>query len=189
MTHFYLINENSDGYLFEVSHRVCREIVEQMPSKAKLSIWLFLSAIQVASSSTIGCGPGKKPLIDSSFSHSHNSSICVDLDNRDVLAALNWLSDPPKPSHPCKNITVSQGLSVCEDFLSFPLTSQSCNIVSFIGTNWCDHYGSLAFERYWADRGCNVTLYHFHIRFKGIVYHNISNMPFLPCLVSSFHEP
>lgn len=124
-----------------------------------VSAWLTQSLAASLSllTANAGCGPGTKP---------HNG-VCVDLTNRDVLAALKWLSEPPTANVPCSKMSTSQGIAVCEDFLPATINKDTCNVVSFIGTNWCDHYGSLAFERYWSDRGCNVTLYHFHIRFKG----------------------
>jgi hypothetical protein len=112
------------------------------------------------SSSGLFCGPGFKPGL--------NGSTCVDFTNQDVLGAIHWLSDPPRTPHTCLKLSIAQGIAVCEDFLPSPLTKETCNIFSFIGSNWCDHYGSLAFERFWAEKGCNVTVYHYHIRFKGV---------------------
>jgi hypothetical protein len=122
--------------------------------------WLALmSALSLAHSLIHSCNPGYKA--------DGNGSICVDITNRDVLGAIHWLANPPAANPPCSKIIKVQGIDICEDYL--PSSLSSCNVVSFIATTWCDHFGSLDFERYWADRGCNVTLYHYHVFFKGML--------------------
>lgn len=44
---------------------------------------------------------------------------------------------------------------------------------SEVSSNYCDHYGSLEFEIYWAKRGCSVTLFHYIRPFKK----NICSVP------------
>lgn len=121
----------------------------------RVIVWLMVLAL--ARSAAISCNPG--------FKSAESGSFCVDIDNRDVLGAIHWLSSPPTAPTSCRNTTRIQGIDICEDFL--PPALGDCNVVSFIATTWCDHYGSLEFERYWASRGCNVTLYHYHVFFKG----------------------
>lgn len=90
-----------------------------------------------------------------------NNGSCVPLDNLDVIKSLHFLASP-QTTLSCNKITTVQDISVCEDNLP-----KNCIIWSMISSNWCDHYGSLEFEKYWSERGCSVTLYHFLIYFKG----------------------
>lgn len=126
-----------------------------------LFVWVgllfFSSRSQSQSAKKVGCGSNTK----------ESSKGCVPLSNRDVLASLNWLSQPPPSPTPCKTLTTIQGISVCEDNLT-----QDCEIWSTISSNRCDEYGSLEFEKYWSTK-CRVVLFHFTIFFKG----NICSQP------------
>lgn len=110
------------------------------------------------------CRPSYKAAEDT------NVTECVGISNRDVLRAMHWLAQPPKTT--CSKVTTVQGLSVCEDFLfgtASNHTGGGCVVWSVISSNWCDHFGSLAFEKYWSERGCMVTVFHYYITFRGNV--------------------
>jgi hypothetical protein len=100
----------------------------------------------------VPCGPSKKLLNDT----------CVSITNHDVLRALNWVASPPQVS--CEKIITIQDISVCVDNIG-----DKCNVWSVISSNYCDHFGSLEFEKYWSKRGCKVTIFQFFIHFKGNV--------------------
>lgn len=113
-------------------------------------ILMLLSWICVAGGAK-SCAPGTK--------QKHGTEDCVELSNEDVLGALHWLASPPKlpSSQTCKKITNVQGIDVCEDIL--PADMSECKMWSVITSVKCNLYGSLEFEKYWAGRGCQVTLY------------------------------
>jgi hypothetical protein len=93
-----------------------------------------------------------------------NGSSCEKLDNRDVLRAIAQLANPPRTT--CNKVTQVQDISVCED--SIDLSDHgTCTIWSVVVSSVCDHYGSLAFEKYWSERGCKVKLFHLYAHYKG----------------------
>ena len=87
------------------------------------------------------------------------SGNCIQLTNEDILRSLNWLASPPKvpKSQKCSKVNTIQGIDLCEDFL--PSDMKKCIMWSVITSVGCNHYGSLEFEKYWAGRGCQITLY------------------------------
>lgn len=85
---------------------------------------------------------------------------CLPLEDEDVMRSMHWLAHPNKQR--CQRITMAQDLAVCEDNLP-----KECVVWSVIASDWCNHYGSLEFEIYWAQRGCQVTFFHFASVFKG----------------------
>jgi hypothetical protein len=103
---------------------------------------------------TPNCGPSQKRLADGT---------CGLLTDDDVLRGIHFLANPPRTQ--CKNITIAQDLGVCEDKL--PKPPKQCVVWSLITSYWCVHIGSLNFEKYWASRGCSVTVYHFIPFIKG----------------------
>lgn len=127
------------------------------------------------------CKPSYKSLESTYLSNNtlHINSYkenCVSITNEDVIKSMHWLAIPPKVK--CNKATTKQGLSVCEDNISLfqnqtssniniDVTKKECIIWSVLSSNWCDHYGSLAFEKYWSLRGCSVTIFHYYITFKG----------------------
>lgn len=112
---------------------------------------------------TVGlmCGPGTKLAT--------NGTICESLVNEDVIKAIHWLASPPKAKTTCNRVVTVQDISVCMDNIDL----NNCVIWSAVSSNYCDHYGSLEFEKYWADKGCKVNLYHMFIYFKG----NVCSVP------------
>lgn len=118
----------------------------------------------------VNCGPSLKTSSSISQQASNNTNNCESITTNDVLSALHWIAHPPVATKRCDRLTTVQGISVCEDYL--PKDLSQCNIFSAIASTWCDHYGSLAFEMYWAERGCKVTLFHFIVQFKGNVCNN-----------------
>lgn len=159
------------------------------PDIVSLVVLVTYWSVLITGSKTKLCGPGFK----------RSGKDCVSLTNKDVLFALNFLAFPPNVTSGgtntkiylpslcevnwivvgCKTtITTVQGISLCEDFLIGKTLKQEknkkvyspvCNIVSVIATTRCDHFGSLAFEKYWSERGCVVTFHHFTLSFKGNV--------------------
>lgn len=103
------------------------------------------------------CGPSLKDA---------GNGTCISVTNYDVYRAMNWLAKPPQVA--CKNITTIQDIAVCEDELP-----KDCVVWSELSSNWCDHYGSLQFEKYWSQRGCAVTLFHYTRNFRA----NVCTMP------------
>lgn len=103
------------------------------------------------------CGPSTKKAANGT---------CISLSNYDVYRAISWLAKPPQST--CKNITTVQDIAVCEDHLP-----KDCVVWSELSSNWCDHYGSLEFEKYWSQRGCSVTLFHYRRVFKT----NVCSIP------------
>lgn len=112
-----------------------------------LCLWGQINALK-----PVYCGPSKKALANGT---------CDYLTDQDVVRGLHALVHPP--TVPCKKLTVVQDIAVCEDHLDM----QNCLIWSVVASQWCNHYGSIAFEKYWADRGCTVVLYHYTAYFKG----------------------
>lgn len=100
-----------------------------------------------------------------------------------VLRGIHFLAQPPHLSTSaasekgglfsssvlCSKVTDVQDISACEDNIDF----DDCLIWSILTSNYCDHFGSLEFERYWASRGCRVVVYHYFTYFKG----NVCNTP------------
>jgi hypothetical protein len=90
---------------------------------------------------------------------------------------MHFLAHPPKlhasdstgEQTLCTTVTKIQDISVCEDRIDF----SSCVIWSLLSSNFCDHFGSLEFEKYWGQRGCKVIIFHYFIFFKG----NVCNTP------------
>lgn len=103
---------------------------------------------------TSNCGPSTKRLADGS---------CGFLSDEDVLTGLHDLVYPPTAS--CRKTTTAQGITVCEDPL--PARGDKCVVWSVLASQWCDHLGSLDFEKVWSERGCDVTVFHFMPYFKG----------------------
>ena len=106
------------------------------------------------------CGPGFK-------AGTGSNQECVQLTNEDILGALHWLSSPPiaPTALACKKINTIQGIDICEDFL--PVDMSQCNVWSVITSVNCNHYGSLDFEKHWASRGCQVTIYTYSLLGAG----------------------
>ena len=133
-----------------------------------LSLFLFIESKKIWTPSPTASPAPKRVYCEPGFKNTTGSgSKCVSLTNDDVYRSLHWLAEPPKTT--CKKITTIQGISVCEDHLK---PAGQCNIWSVISSTWCDHWGSLAFEKYWSERGCTVHLYHFTVFFKGNVCNN-----------------
>ena len=82
------------------------------------------------------------------FKRSDNS--CVPLENEDVYRGLHFTAHPLKKSVPCRNLTTVQGIAVCEDLIPDANSSggDGCVVWSVVASNYCDHYGSLEFEKY-----------------------------------------
>jgi len=114
---------------------------------------LLLLCLLESSTSSKPCPPG--------FKAAEDTAECVQLTDRDVLSSLHWLASPPKvpASQACKNIKTVQGVDVCQDLL--PASLSDCVMWSVIVSVGCNHYGSLEFEKFWAGKGCKVTLYTF----------------------------
>ena len=93
---------------------------------------------------------------------------CVPLSTEEVQGAIQWLANPHDEISrgPCKNITRVQNFDVCEDDI-FHGANKSCVIWSVIATQYCDDVGTLEFERYWANRGCQVELFHYMMFIDG----------------------
>lgn len=117
----------------------------------KVVVLAYVILVALVSASPGGCGPNTK---------ASQNGTCIPLSNYDVIRAIHWLAKPPAVT--CKKITIVQDIAVCEDHLP-----KDCVIWSEISSNWCDHYGSLEFEKYWAGRGCKVTLFHYIMPFKA----------------------
>ena len=116
------------------------------------SVLLLISYIICTESKQDGiCGYSKKRL---------ETGECVSLENLDVTRAVHFLAQPPLKK--CNKATTSQGISICEDNLP-----TQCNIWSVIGSERCDNVGTLEFEKFWSKKGCSVTIYHFHPRYRG----------------------
>lgn len=122
-------------------------------SFTNFAVCVLLFGICGSTWATGECGPSTKAAANGS---------CIPLSNYDVYRAINWLAKPPQST--CSKITTIQDISVCEDNLP-----KNCVIWSELSSNWCDHYGSLEFEKYWSQRGCSVTLFHYVRTFKANV--------------------
>jgi hypothetical protein len=133
-----------------------------------MALCLLLCALTLAVQLGVNAqvGPGRDvfpppPMCGQSLKSRDNGSSCEKLDNRDVLRAIAQLANPPRTT--CKKATKVQDISVCEDRIDF----QTCTIWSVVVSSVCDHYGSLAFEKYWSERGCKVKLFHLYAQWKG----------------------
>jgi hypothetical protein len=111
------------------------------------------------------CGPGLK----------QQDTGCVSINNEDVLRAMHFLTHPP--STVCRSPNVVAGVTVCEDKLPVQKSGE-CNIWSVITSHYCDDYGTLEFEKYWSEKGCNVHIFHFTAFFKGNTCSLKSGNPF-----------
>lgn len=128
-------------------------------------LWLTLFVCLVHLGHVFAAPSTKDKVCGPSFKRTEDGS-CIPLNDDDVIRGLRRLTSPPRT--PCQKTQTTQDLAVCEDNLP-----KQCTIWSMISSTWCDHYGSLEFEIYWAKRGCSVTLFHFTSYFKG----NICAMP------------
>ncbi|RYG69047.1 hypothetical protein EON64_03715 [archaeon] len=120
-------------------------------------IFLVLCCI-ICLSTSANCGPSKKLLEDGS---------CVYLKSDDVWRGIHGLVYPA--SVQCKNKRTVQNIEVCEDNLPSEGSNEACHVWSVIASQWCDHFGSLEFERFYGRKGCKVTVFHFLPFFKGNV--------------------
>ena len=127
------------------------------------------------------CFPSEKQALISTNA-SLSQKACIPVKNVDVLRSLHFLAHPPRLSSStsqtkgeyvsnalCTKSTEIQGIHVCEDNIDF----SNCLIWSLISSNYCDHFGSLEFERYWGRRGCQVVVFHYFVHIKG----NVCNTP------------
>ena len=99
----------------------------------------------------------------------------MSITNEDVLRAVHYLVHPP--STVCRSTKVVAGVTVCEDNLSVQ-SGGECTIWSVVTSHYCDDYGTLEFEKYWSEKGCNVHIFHFTAFFKGNTCSLKSGNPF-----------
>jgi hypothetical protein len=141
----------------------------------RLLVALLLAAAgSVLCIHALSCGPGTKA--------SANGTACESLDNADVVRAIHYLVEPPTTQ--CGRVETVQGIAVCADHVDM----DNCVIWSAVSSNWCDHYGSLEFEKYWSKKGCKVNVYHMLITIKG----NVCSVPAGPMVdypnINMIHE-
>ena len=131
---------------------------------------IFLATdVERSAPSLTKCTPGRKKA---------SNGDCIELEDADVMRAMNMLAHPPPTT--CKNVTIIQGIGVCEDDLP-----QDCLIWSVLSTSWCNEVGSLEFEKYWSQR-CHVKLFHYTAYFKGIFHHCVTTRTLASAYSRSF---
>lgn len=86
---------------------------------------------------------------------------CAFITDEDVVRGTHDLAHPVTTT--CSKVTESQDIEVCEDNLP-----KDCVVWSIIVSLQCNHYGSLQFEKYWASRGCKVTVFLYSAGISGV---------------------
>ena len=97
---------------------------------------------------------GKRYTLDCKVSLNHSS--CADLETIDIMRSVKYLNEPATTN--CKDIRVSQGLSVCFDILP-----KKCRMLTVATSDDLNDLGTLTFEKYWSQF-CSVTVMHYSLR-------------------------